>query len=105
MTPERRFALSVLIRDGHVLLAQAEAGEWEGVALAQARHRRDAEAFFARAPVAGETPELTHALRELLTIQDQVTALATRDRDVLQARIHNVRLGRQAVRAYASSAA
>lgn len=105
MTPERRLALSALIHDGQVLLAQAEAGEWDEAALAQARHRRDAEAFFACAPVAGETSELTYALRELLTIQDQVTALATRERDVLQARIHNVRLGRQAVRAYASNAA
>ena len=93
-------SINDLIDHSHAMLRHAEAGEWDTVARDEAMRRELIDAYFSNPSNIANEPEISHAIQELLRINDRLEQLTAAARDTARAEIKNIGTGRKAISAY-----
>lgn len=100
MDTNRSRQLRDIIELSREMLSKAQAGEWELVAGLETRRKTLVGDCF-RQPASGQdAPEVAVAIREILSINQQVTRLGVQCRDRLGCELQAGRAGRSAAAAY-----
>ncbi|MFQ5643906.1 MAG: flagellar protein FliT [Thiogranum sp.] len=82
------------------MLSKAQAGEWELVAGLEARRKALVAGCFEQPTSGQDAPEVAVAIREILSLNQQLTRLGEQCREQLGCDIHASKVGRNASEAY-----
>ncbi len=102
MDAQRTQQLQDIVKLSREMLDQAQAGAWECVAALELRRREQVMACFSHPGAAHRTGEETAAIKTILRLNQEVTALSQSHRDTLGAEIQTQKKGVAAHTAYAN---
>jgi hypothetical protein len=86
------------------MLDRARDSEWARVAELEDQRKQLVARCFQQATSGQDAPEVAASIREILSLNDQITALGSVCRDRLGGEIHTHKVGRSASAAYLSHA-
>lgn len=102
MDSARREQLDSIIRMSKEMLELAEELEWEKIALLEVQRKQIVVECFRQPAKEEDAAEVAMAIREILHLNQQVTALGKQSQGRLGSEIHNHNRGRAATSAYLS---
>jgi len=95
--------LSELISRSRGMLEYAEAGQWEKVIVEEKQHSHLLKEFFSIPSNIEDSPEISVAIREIMSLNEQLQQFATCAREKVRGEADNISNGRRAVSAYAKN--
>lgn len=104
MDSKRTQVLRDIIQISQAMLAMARDNEWERVVLLEGERRQMVRGCFDKPTRDQDAPEVAVAIREILSLNQEVAELGRRCKDQLGADIRAQNMGRSASAAYLSHA-
>ncbi len=102
MDSTRREQLDEIVRLSKEMLELAEELEWEKIAVLEVRRKQIVMECFQKPAEEQDATEVAAAIREILSLNQQVTALGKQCQSQLGTEIHSHNRGRVATSAYLS---
>ena len=100
---KRKQELDSILAQSRQMLVAAQEGDWEALTEWQNKRQERIRAFFRIAPARSEADMISAQIREILSLNEQLVALANRRRQDLKDEIRGLAKGRKATKAYQQS--